>query len=221
MATRRDRKLLEDARNCAGRLGLAAKWAISGKTVSVRDDFVYETYVFLRLLLDCKKTYRVQYVEGSGNTRHAFPKSPAKKAGRPKFHIVDRKTGKVLWQLCAGTKIGDISGDERAPDISLQRAGATDNPTAPDVELIWDAKYKRRSGRIESHEFSEFARWIQLFQLESKALPKLVLSSLTGMAGHCLVTNGECSTENDKERTRTNIREVFGFRPKNSHTVRP
>ncbi len=146
MAARRDRKLLEAARKCAKQLGSAATWAVSGKAVSVRDDFVYETYVFLRLLIALKRTYRLEYIEGSGNSKHAFPKSPARKAGRPRFNLVDRGTKKVLWQLCAGTKIGDISGDERAPDISLQNASASDSPQASDVELIWAPKLQAAGG---------------------------------------------------------------------------
>lgn len=225
MATKRDRKLLIDARICAANLKLAAQWAISGSAVDIPNDFIYETYVVLQLLRDLKQSYKIVYRPGRGKTAHAFPKKPSSKAERPRFEIVDRATNRVLWQLCAGTNIGDIVGDERAPDVSLQSANAPDQPQAAHVEMIWDAKYKSKhkkgSKRITSHDFSEFARWIQLFQLDKRKPPKLVLKTLVGMDGHCLVTNGECSTEKAAELARTSVREVSGLYPGNSHAVRP
>lgn len=225
MATKRDRKLLIEARKCASNLSLAAQWAVSGNAVDLANDFIYETYVILRLLEDCKASYRIHYVPGAGKTAHAFPRKPSPKAGRPKFLIIEKKTNRVLWQLCAGTKITDIVGDERAPDISLQSARAPDQPTATDVQMIWDAKYKKKdrkgSRRITSHDFSEFARWVELFNLRGKGLPALVLNSLTGLVGHCLVTNGETSTEVDAELHRTTVREVTGMYPGRSPAVRP
>src|SRR5689334_5217316 len=111
MATKRDRNLLIDARKCAKALRSAAQWAVSGRAVDLPNDFIYETYVLLKLLHDCKHNYRIRYVAGSGKTAHAFPQKPSAKAGRPKFEIVDKKTNRTLWQLCAGTKISDIVAD--------------------------------------------------------------------------------------------------------------
>jgi hypothetical protein len=206
-------------------LRLAARWAISGNAVDLPNDFIYETYVFLQLLKDCKRSYQIRYVPGSGKPMHAFPKKPSPKAGRPRFELLDKTSRRVVWQLCAGTKISDIVGDERAPDVSLQSPGAPDRPAAVDVHMIWDAKYKKKdrkgSRRITSHDFSEFARWIELFDLRSKASPKIALQDLRSMIGNCLVTNGETSTEKDAELVRTKVREAAGMYPGSSPFVRP
>jgi hypothetical protein len=205
--------LVQSVQTSAQQLGAAAAWA-SGASVSVRSDFLYEMYVLFRLVEALQTVgYTVRYVTGTPPTEHEFPKGPAKKAGRPRFEIAD-DSGDVRWQLCAGTKAQDLVGKRRGLDISLQVADASDDPTAVDVEMIWDAKFRTNPvDRITSHEFAELARWVELFGLRGVQPPAVDLGTLEEMLGNCLVTNGRFSTEPIAELNRVSLREVESFAP--------
>lgn len=218
MANPTDRRLLKAVSDAAKALAGAARWHRSLRPVNAANDFVYEMYVYVNLLLALQRRFHVTYVPGSGRSAHGFPRKAANKQGRPRF-LVSGPAGS--WQLCAGTKIRDMHGDARAPDISLQRGDASDDPDANDVEAIWDAKYKTRDSRISSHEFSEFARWLEVFNLRARPAPSPVTSTAGDLAGHALVTNGSHSTEYDAELQRTNVREIASCYPGKAPTPRP
>jgi hypothetical protein len=219
MAAPSDRKLLAAARKAAAALKVAARWAVSKRPVNVRDDFIYETYLYVRLLHAAGRTFRIVYVPGTGPTAHAFPRAPANKKARPRFELHDQRG--VRFQLCAGTKVRDMNGDERAPDVSLQVGRAGDLPIVGEVLAIWDAKYKGGQKRISEHEFSTFARWLELLGLRTGAGAPIALGTLRDLEGHCLVTNGHHSTELAAELKRTNVREIASFYPGRAHTRRP
>ena len=163
----------------------------------------------------------VEYEPGSGHTKNVFPQAPADKAGRPKFVIRDRETGKVAFQICAGTKANDMHGHGRGLDLSIQLANASDSPTVHDVLQIFDAKYRGCSSDCITHpEFSEFARWVELFNLREKTAG-LRFDELKDFDANCLVTNGKPSTELDAERLRTSVTEIFQFHPGMPHDKRP
>jgi hypothetical protein len=218
MANPTDRRLLRAVGDAAKALRSAARWPTSQRPVNAADDFVYEIYVYIKLLLLLQGKCIVTYVPGSGRVIHAFPRKPANKRGRPRFTVKSRHGD---WQLCAGTKIRDLHGDSRAPDISLQRGTASEDPDLHDVAAIWDAKYKRKGARISSHEFSEFSRWLEVLNLRSNAAPSVITSAARDLGGHCLVTNGEHSTEVDAELARTNVREVASYYPGRTAVSRP
>jgi len=222
MAYREDSELIKRIRESARRLKLASIWEKSRFPVDLPNDFIFELFVLFRLIHDPQKNYSLKYEPGLGRKAHQFPRKPSKKAGRPYFRVHSKSTNRPLCQICAGTKVNDIVGVDRAPDISFQNASSSENPTYRDVKMIWDAKYRTNSNeRISHHEFSEFARWIELLELRKPKNPSISFSALKEMLANCLVTNGEASTEPDVERKRVNLKEVSSFFPGKEFKVVP
>ena len=221
MAYASDISLINRVQSSAQSMGVAAAWS-SGKAVNVKDDFLYEMYLLFRVIQALAVTYDIDYLPGTGANIHAFPKKPANKAGRPRFNIKERATGTLLFQLCAGTKAADLHGHLRGIDLSIQTANSPDDPQANDVLQLFDAKYKTDdSTQITHPEFSEFARWIELFNLRGRPNAGLAFGVLNDLNANCLVSNGEFSTELDVERLRVSIREVVAFHPNAAHRFRP
>jgi len=223
MAIARDRILIDSIRNSARTLGIASTWVNSRRPLQLEEDFVYELYVMFEFVNDLRNTYGVRYHPGSGNKRHQFPRKPAQKRGRPKFYIIDRRNNNTLWQLCAGTKITDIVQVMRAPDISVQKHNASDDPIYSDVVMIWDAKYRSNNmNRITHHEFSDFSRLIELFRLRRRSiLGSMNIITLRGMVANCIVTNGQESTEPVAECLRVSLKEVTSFYPGILFNIKP
>lgn len=221
MAYANDSALIAAVQRSATLLGAAATWS-SGIPVNVSDDFLYEMYVLFRAVHDLIINYDVAYVAGVGPHTHVFPRKPANKAGRPRFDIKDKATHADLFQLCAGTNASDIHGHLRGLDISLQAATAPDAPGPADVLQIIDAKYRTNpNDRISHHEFSEMARWIELFQLRGAASPGLAFPTCPELDANCLVTNGQFSTELDVECQRVSLSEIAEFHPSTAYHARP
>jgi len=126
----------------------------------------------------------------------------------------------LLWQICAGTKVSDIENVDRAPDISFQKDGASDTPTYRDIEIIWDAKYRKNSmDRITHPELSAFAIWIDLLNLRNPS--HIRFNSLSSLAANCLITNGQVSTEPDRVLNKYRLKEVSSFYPGKTFGTRP
>lgn len=222
MATAHDKNLINQVRKSAALLRIAGSWVNSGLPLNLEDDFVFELYVLFRLIIDLGNTYEVKYDPGIGNKMNKFPQKPANKQGRPKFEVYRKSDGVLLWQICTGTKIADIHGKKRAPDISFQSAQASDTPSYSQIELIWDAKYRKNSGdAITDHEFSSFARWLEVMKLRNKTKPAINLNALSNLVGNCLLTNGAQCTEPDVECQRADLKEVTSFYPGKMFSVRP
>jgi hypothetical protein len=222
MAYATDIALINSVQVSAQAMGVAASWS-SGTPVNVKDDFLYELYLLFRLIDALNANYDVEYIPGAGAKAHEFPKKPADKAGKPRFHVKDRTSQTVLFQLCAGTKAADRNGDERGLDLSIQTAASSDAPKAVDVLQIFDAKYRTdNAARITHPEFSAFAHWVELFDLRGMPNAGLMFGALNDLNANCLVTNGDPSTELDVECTRVSVREVSDFHPHTpAHSVRP
>ncbi len=222
MATVRDKILVDQLRKSAKTLRRAASWAKSGLPLKLSDDFIFELYLLFELMIDLQKTYDVKYEPGKGNLTNQFPRKPANKTGRPKFEVYRKLDGSLLWQICAGTKIADINGDKRSPDISFQNANAPDEPCFKDIELIWDAKYRHDPNETIAHpELSAFAHWLEVLQLRNKTKPTIILHTLAQFVGNCLVTNGRECSEMDVECKRLDLKEVTSFYPGKIFSVRP
>ncbi|MCC9601005.1 hypothetical protein LOC67_10655 [Stieleria sp. JC731] len=216
-----DSDLMREVKNAGASLTKAALW--STKTpLDMANSFLLEMYLLFRLCDDLQANYTVEYVKGIHPNEHTFPQAASNKAGWPKFIVKDASSGKLLFQICAGTRAGDIHGAQHAIDVSIQTAAAGDTPGPDDVLQIFDAKYRSNSShRISKHEFSEFVRWVELFKLRGAGTTGLMLNSLTSLDGNCLVTNGEPSTEPDAECHRTSVREVTKFHPNETLRHRP
>lgn len=216
-----DKDLIRAVQAAASSLSVASKWS-TGARLKVADSFLLEMFLLFQIIQDLQTSYDVQYVPGTGTKKHCFPKSPSSKAGRPKFLVKDKSTRATLFQICAGTTVDDLNGHSRALDVSIQASGASDTPIHTDVLQIFDAKYRKTiSKRLSHHEFSEFARWIELFGLRTGGTAGLTFSSLSEFDANCLVTNGQPSTELDVECNRTGLREITNFHPKTTYVSRP
>jgi hypothetical protein len=179
-------------------------------------------YVLFCVIHDLTINYDIAYLPGLGAKQHVFPRKPADKAGRPRFDIKDKATHTVLCQLCPGTTASDIHGHPRGLDISIQDPAASDTPGPADVLQIIDAKYRTNANdRISHHEFSEFARWIELFLLRGAGSPGLTFQAYPELNANCLVTNGQFSTEPVAECQRVSLSEIAGFHPATAHHSRP
>ncbi len=222
MASSNDVTLVERTRSAASALGLAASWSGNRRAFDLADDFIYELYILFSLILDLSSYYDVDYKEGTGDNKNRFPQKPANKAGRPRFDIRSRQNGNLLWQVCAGTKITDNQSVERAPDISFQKGSASNTPTHNDVEMIWDAKYRKNpEDRITHSEVAAFILWIDLLNLKNSPKPSLQLNRLREMVANCLITNGRESTEPDGVLNRYDLKEVCSFYPGETPETRP
>jgi hypothetical protein len=168
------------------------------------------------------KSYEIKYICGIGHKKHNFPRKPAEKQGWPRFDVYSKPQQQLLWQICAGTKIKDIHGKKRTPDISFQKGTASDWPDYNDVELIWDAKFRKNYvDRISHHELSDFARWLDLLEIRKTIKPNIKLIIYNRMVNNCLITNGKESTEPDAERIRLDLKEVINFHPRGNLDVLP
>lgn len=222
MATARDKRIISQALSSAQALGVSASWTKSRRPLNLADDFLFELYILFELILDLKNRYKVTYILGQGTKQHQFPLKPANKEGRPRFEVHAKPDGKLLWQICAGTRIKDIHGVDRTPDISFQNANSPETPSYLDVQLIWDAKYKKNpSHRITHDEVSGFGRWLEILSLRYAVKPEIVLEKLGQLLANNLITNGLESTEPDEELTRLDMKEVTSFHPTSSFNVRP
>ncbi|MBN1367029.1 MAG: hypothetical protein JW967_03795 [Dehalococcoidales bacterium] len=222
MVTARDKALINQVKIAALSLRRASIWVSSKIPLNVTDNFIFELYVLFRLILDLQSAYNVKYIPGSGVKKNNFAKNPAEKQGRPKFEIYEKPFRRLLWQICSGTEIVDKFGDSRAPDISFQTANSPDTPTYQDIEIIWDAKYKKTFRRKITHaEFSTFMHFINALNLRNKVKPNINLADLRYLVDNCLVTNGEKSTELDVSCADSGLKEVTSFYPGNTFSVRP
>lgn len=102
MAYADDKKLIAATRTAAKAYGVAAEWS-KGKSLSVENDFLFEMHLLFQLLAEFEATgkYRIEYIEGAVGKKHAFPKKPADKSGRPYFRVTRRSTGEPVCHVCA------------------------------------------------------------------------------------------------------------------------
>jgi len=160
-----------------------------------KDNFIYEFYCYLRIVMDLSQNYALEYEAGAGDNKNKFPQGPAAKSGRPFFRLKD-KNGNVVYQVCAGTEIKTIAGTKtNAPDISFQTPDADmDEPAADDVKLIIDAKYNRPTSDSDSFQeaqFDHFAMMIRNLNVESADQEKIQFGSLSTFKGNCILTNNK------------------------------
>jgi len=184
---------------------------------SMKGDFLFETYVLVRLLgclvaAGWKLTFRHNGARGM-----SLPRKPAKKSEGWASFVVTK--GSQTFEICAGTSVADIDDKHRHPDISVQEPVGIQTPTLAHMRGLFDAKHRADgSSRITSHEFAEFARWVDLFG-QSRSSPPW--PDVRPFEANALVTNGKESTEFVAELKRRGVREISGFGPKQKHKVRP
>lgn len=157
-------------------------------------------------------------------TRFDYPSKhflrPIRKMSVNDFETIEKQS--IFWARSAfGFYLNALPTDrfiEFVRHVAMRSPGLLiESPNFHHLLQIFDAKYRKNdSKRLTSHEFSEFARWIDLFQLKGKSAG-LEFNGSIDLDAHCLVTNGEETTEDNAERTRRDLREITKFHPKLSH----
>lgn len=178
------------------------------------DNYIYEFYCYISIIVDLQANYEIKFVPGKGDYKYKFPQAAAPKAGKPKFLAYNNN--ELQFQICAGTKIKSaFASEENHPDISFQAANASDDPTLDDLILIMDAKFKERFDSLPKTEVYKFGFIIGLFKLNAK--PKLIVrfKKYVGFEANCLITNGKSYSDNsDVELLKYHfIKEVESFYP--------
>lgn len=206
-------------------LKAAAKWNGSDLAVDLaaaNGNFLYELHCYFSCAVDASHYFTISIsgkMEGIGIQRKAnWPRSHGKKESFSHIVLADSRTGDSLFQLCPGIRITDKFGKNRAPDISLLRAAASDNPTINDVHGVWDAKYTiKPSGRLSDVAVSDF---IYTFEVLGRPTLPSEWKTATRTTPHNtfspwlrsgLITNGQYSTEPAAALDHYGIGETSGF----------
>ena len=219
-------KLVEKINEFKKKLAEASVWHASKKPVPVIMDpdeqislfYIYELYCFLRIVADLVKKYRLEkyrleYIPGKGEFLHRFPKAPADKEGKPRFHVL--KGDETLFQVCAGTKVrGRFDSENFHPDISFQTGNAADNPCYKDLIMIHDAKfYQNPATTLRKEEVHKFAAIVRLYDLNMKTTKPIIVEfdQLKGLEGNCLLTNVKGHPQSVDYLNSEGIKEVEKF----------
>lgn len=175
-------------------------WESSGKAFGHTDkiknkypDRLYEFYCYIRIIDDLRVNYSIKLIPG--NRKLLFPQKPAKKdQGWARFDLSDNISGKLLFQVCFGTKV-KLSASPKttfAADISFQKSNAKNDPDESDVEIIIDAKYKEnKSTKLDIATIKEFAKSVHDFGVHAIKAKKIKFEKLKDIEVNCLLTNGE------------------------------
>jgi hypothetical protein len=218
--------MVNEIREYANRLKDAAKWHSSGEAISQiqkdnKKDYVYEIYVYFRVLADLKKNYTLLYCPGA-NDNHYFPKKAGNKRNFPHFEIYEEGSADPKFQICAGTKVSSpFKSETRAPDISFQKGDASNEPCQEDVLMIFDAKHKlNEDSKLPSDEVDVFIRATQLYKLDEKDLPNILFNELYELKGNCIITNAKAHSVDDAYVKNNKIKEVENFKPGRNFNVK-
>lgn len=220
----RSMDIARELRNLSARLKRAAVWNGSGLHVdATTQPYMFELMCFFRLAVEAHGSFAVR-VEGktsgfASRPKAHWPRSPGSKAN---FSYLSLRgtNNRELHQLCAGINVLDMFSKQRAPDITLLRAGTGDLPTHQDIEACWDAKHTDNpKKRLPDAQVADFAVTFGSFakprppSIWQAALP----SRWFKQSG--LLTNGIQSTEPASFLAHHGIQEtsVFPLAP----TVRP
>jgi hypothetical protein len=157
--------------------------------------FLFEMRVLFTLLVALRSMgWTIEVKRRAGAI--VFVRAPALKATGSYFHL--RKADQE-WHLTQGTKVVDLHGEERAPDIALEHPTSGDDPTFRHVAAIWDAKLRGTAWREDAHRISdqEFARFALVRKWLSAPVPgKDPLESWPAAFQVCgLITNGQRPSE--------------------------
>ncbi len=209
------------------------RWESSGKafghyqvieskaTITNRADSLYEFWCLMKILVDLKVNYNITLVPGDPAGK-IFPQSPALKKGRPYFKIDLKTDSNNKYQVCYGTKIKLSLAPMTtiAPDISIQKHDATDNPDESMVELIMDAKFKyRNTAKLPIEQIHAFMQRVNALQTHNANKITLQFNRLTPLKSNCLLTNGQALTDQREYCVLNNIKQVEQFDISSTYNV--
>ena len=185
------------------------------------DNYVYEFYCYISIVIDLMSNYDIVFVEGEGPFKYKFPQAASNKKGKPRFHA--KKNDVTQFQICAGTKIkGKFESENNHPDISFQDALASEEPNYSELILIMDAKFKEgKDASLPKNEIYKFGVIVDLFSLRNISNSSIQFNRFTDLKANCLLTNGDAySRQEDIAFLQYyNIKEVEHFGPDEQYNV--
>lgn len=224
-------EILNEINDYADALETAALWHNSKESIdrvshkqkiNNGEDYIYEFYCYVRVLVDLMYHYKVVFKAGTGKNAMNFPQAPCPKKGRPYFMVKDKETGIDLFQVCAGTQIKTIFPPmQAAPDISFQKPNASDTPDHTEVFAIFDAKFNRGKTKIKvsQGQLSEVTSMIANLQLNTPVVNNIRFKRLAGLTKNCLLTNGKAHFNNLAYHQHHNLLEIENFTVKAVLTI--
>lgn len=216
-------ELMKEINAYTSKLGKASLWHGSQKSLAevelekakkFGEDYIYEFYCYLRVLLDLQHNYSLRFVPGIDIFTYKFPKAPAAKKGKPYFIAFEQNTGKPAFQICAATEIGTPYKRSPAPDISFQKADASDEPTYRDVLMIFDAKYIRSTSdkdKIGLNQFYYVSGMVRDLQIADPSTCGIQFNELSACLGNCILTNGDAHCQEHEYVKSHNLKAVEHF----------
>jgi len=192
-----------------------------GKKVKV--DRLFEFWCLMKILDDLRCKYEIELVSDSRSDKKVFPQSSGKKNnGWAYFKIKNKADSNNRFQVCYGTEIKLKCAPKTtfAPDISIQKHDATDDPDESMVELIMDAKFKYKTdGALPKNQLDTFIQWVKALETQNAELTELFFNSLQDIKANCLLTNGK-ALKNQEEYCKLNrIKQVERFDIKSEYKV--
>lgn len=156
-----------------------------------RTDRMYEFYCLMRIIGELLANNTIELIPNADGKR-LFPFGPAKKPGWSKFIVTTKDVPALKFQVCYGTEIKLSSSPTTtiAPDISIQKIDATDDPDETQIEMIMDAQYKEdENKKLDIKTIREFAQCVRDLEVEPASALSLKFDSLKSMPSNTLLTN--------------------------------
>jgi hypothetical protein len=201
------------------------KWETSGKAfghyqvieakATTKDgaDSIYEFWCLMKILDDLRVNYKITLIPGIPVGK-IFPQAPSLKKGWPYFKIELSSDPTNKYQVCYGTKIKLSLAPKTtiAPDISVQKHDASDDPDESMVELIMDAKFKyRNTDTLPIEQIHAFMQRVNALQTQNANVLPLKFSVFTNIKSNCLLTNGQALADQEEYCILNNIKQVEQF----------
>lgn len=201
------------------------KWETSGKAfghyrmidakATTKDgaDSIYEFWCLMKILEDLRVNYIITLIPGNSADK-IFPQAPSLKKGWPYFKIELSNDPTNKYQVCYGTKIKLSRAPKTtiAPDISIQKHDATDNPDESMVELIMDAKFKyRNTDTLPIEQIHAFMQRVNALHTQNANTIPLIFNTLNDIKSNCLLTNGLALADQEDYCILNNIKQVEQF----------
>lgn len=184
-------------------------------------DSLYEFWCLMRILIDLKTNYKIDLIPGNSAGK-IFPQAPSLKKGWPYFKIELNSDPTNKYQVCYGTKIKLSLAPKTtiAPDISIQKHDATDDPDESMVELIMDAKFKYSStSPLPVDQIHAFIQRVNALQTQNADTLPFKLDLLNDIKSNCLLTNGKALSDQDDYCKLNKIKQVEQFDISNDYNV--
>lgn len=209
------------------------KWESSGKAfghyqviegkATTKDgaDSIYEFWCLMKLLVDLRANYKIDLISGNPAGR-IFPQAPSLKKGWPYFKIELNSDPTNKYQVCYGTKIKLSRAPKTtiAPDISIQKHDATDDPDESMVELIMDAKFKySNTSSLPIDQLHGFMQRVNALQTQNADIIPLKFDLLKDIKANCLLTNGRALGDQDDYCKLNKIKQVEQFDISSTYNV--